>query len=453
VSGIIEKTVIFNQKTLRGAKAMIRDLDLTNKFSELYEKPVFLYGGGYNGKIAVRLLNIFGIEPVAFGDSNSALKGDIIEGIPVKSLDEIIDIAGRRKIIIIITTTSRYYESVISVLFKNNIQCDQIYTYTAFLYAAHFNMEKYGRDITLHRLKNVWLHNQRLIRNREQGEVNIYKLLLNSVEETPIIIYQPGKVGSNTVANSLRACGTEVIRLHGIEYSSMLDQDFELRQCFIECVKRARKVKMITLFREPVSKDIGHFFQKIDIEESDIGWIIKGLLEKNFQQSFLNYLSVVTPFDFTVQNKKDKISKEVICHIDAIGQRSKYGALWGWFDEELNKNFGIDILSKEFDTDKGYTIIESGNIELLIMKMEKLNSLEEVIRDFTGNSMFKITSVNQAETKSYRYAYKQFQDEVVLPREYVDFYYKDNPYINHFYSREERELYYEKWEKHIIENI
>ena len=429
---------------------MIRDLDLTNKFLELYEKPLFLYGCGYNGKIAARLLNEFGIEPIAFGDSNSALKGDIIEGIPVRSLDEIINIASREKIIIIITTTSKYYDSIVSVLLKNKIQCNQIYTFTGFLYAAYFNLELCGKSSQLNILKSIWIHNQKLEKNRVQGEVNIYKLLLQGSKEKPIIIYQPGKVGSNTVENSLRECGVDVIRSHGIEYPSMIYGDFKLKQCFIECIKSAKKIKMITLVREPVSKDIGHFFQKIDIEESDIGWIIKGLLEKNFQQSFLNYLSVVSPFDFTVCNRKEKFLKEIICHIDAIGQRNKNGALWGWFDEELNKNLGIDILGEKFDREKGYSIIKCENVELLILKLEKLYCLEDVISDFIGKKKFKISSVNLAENKSYRYAYKQFQDEVVLPQEYVDFYYKNNPYTDHFYSIDEKEKYYERWKKHIM---
>lgn len=206
---------------------------------------------------------------------------------------------------------------------------------------------------------------------------------------------------------------------------------------------------MITLVREPISKDIGHFFQKIDMELPDAGWIIKGLLEKNFQQSFLNYLSVVSPFDFTEHNKKQEFTKRLICHIDTIGQRNPNGALWGWFDEELKTNLGIDILNEEFDIEKGYSIVECGNIELLIIKLEKLNSLEAVIGEFIGNEKFKILNDNEAESKSYKYIYRKFKEEVVLPQEYVDFYYKNNPYTNHFYDEKERAEYYAKWKQHI----
>ena len=78
------------------------------------------------------------------------------------------------------------------------------------------------------------------------------------------------------------------------------------------------------------------------------------------------------------------------------------------------------------------------------------NSLEQVIRDFTGVEEFTITSTNRGDAKSYKYIYPQFQKDVLLPRDYVDYYYKDNAYTSHFYSEEERKKFMEKWEKHIV---
>ncbi|MDE6054178.1 MAG: hypothetical protein K2G55_10535 [Lachnospiraceae bacterium] len=428
---------------------MIRDMELTNRFSELYEKPVYLYGAGYVGKIALRIFNEFGIKPIAFGDSNSALKGSIIEDISVKSLDELLNIASEKEIIIVITTMSERYESIVSILQNNKMQCEQMYTFTGFLYAAYFNLDRYGESNKLQILKNAWINNQVLIRNQVQAKIDIYKLLLqNPDDKTPVIVYQPGKVGSNTVHYSLVKCGVKAIHSHGIEYPSIFSRNPAMKQGLIECIKSVKKVKMITLVREPISKDIGHFFQKIDFELPDAGWIIKGLLAKSFQQSFLNYLSIVSPFDFTEHGQKQEFEKKLICHIDTIGQRNVNGALWGWFDEELKNNLGIDILKEKFDAERGYSIINHDNIELLVIKLEKLNGLEGVIGDFIGNQQFKILNDNVAETKSYKYIYRQFQEEVVLPREYVNFYYNDNPYTNHFYSADERAAYYEKWKKH-----
>ena len=45
----------------------------------------------------------------------------------------------------------------------------------------------------------------------------------------------------------------------------------------------------------------------------------------------------------------------------------------------MKEVFGIDVFAYPFDAEKGYTLIKEGNIELLLMKMEKLSELENVI--------------------------------------------------------------------------
>ncbi len=429
---------------------MVSDLYMSNYFIDLYEKPVFLYGSGHYGRIALKILKGFGIIPEGFCDTNSALRGNKVNGISVRSLDELLGIASSKEIIVIITTASCHYREIVAILEKNQIRCRQIYTLTGLIYAAYFNLDTYGKDNKLVILKKIWLHNQRLDRNMKQASVALGRLLVECEEKPPIIVYHPGKVGSSTLAYSLGACGEAYIYQMGITYASKLSGMPDMKRSLLDCIDSIPKLKMITLVREPISKDLGHFFQKIDWELNDAGWFLKGIVEQDFQRSFLNYLSVVTPFDFTENNRKKEFCERLICHIDAIGQMNRNGAFWGWYEEELKNNLGIDILSEKFNTEKGYSIIEHGNIELLVLKLEKLNSLEDVIGSFVGNSMFKIISTNQGESKSYMYAYRQFMEDVILPQEYIDFYYKDNPYTNHFYSESERNTFYEKWKKHVI---
>lgn len=431
---------------------MIRDIDLTNKFEELYKKPVILYGAGYIGRIALMILRELGVTPEAFCDTDSAKKGDNIEAVTIWSLDELLHAAQKKELIVIIATASAHYENIVTILEKNKIQCKDIYTFVGLLYAVYFRMDNNRKSEKLSTLRSIWLYNQSLISKKRQGERAIGSLgsllLHDNSKEAPVIVWQPGKVGSNTVEYSLRECGVEVVRSHGIFYHcrGVETSKEKLLNCIINSGK---PVKMITLVREPVSRDIGFFFQKIDFEWKEVDWMLKGLIEKDFQQSFLNYLSVITPFDFTENNRKREFDKKIVCHIDAIGQASDKDAFWGWYDEELKNNFGIDILQEYFDIEKGYSIIKSQNIELLVIKLEKLDELEDVIAEFVGNSEFKIVRTNEAKTKSYKYVYKQFLEEVVLPEEYIDFYYKGNPFTKHFYGREEREQYYAKWRKHI----
>lgn len=276
----------------------------------------------------------------------------------------------------------------------------------------------------------------------------ILSLLQSEKSESPVIIYQPGKVGSHTIEFTLKEYGISVLRSHGVLYPCQYEKT-GMENTFVQEIKKFQKVKIITLVREPISKDIGHFFQKISVAENDVGWLVKGIMEKDLQQSFLNYLSVVTPYDFS-GGKQDSYKKTVISHIDYIGEKNKNGALWGWYEEELGKNLGINIIEEAFDVEKGYSIIKRDNIELLVVKLECLNSLETVLANFVGITDLKLINRNTASQKSYSYAYKQFQKEVRFPRKYLDFYYKENNYMKHFYSQSEMNKFYLKWEKHVI---
>ena len=429
---------------------MVRDLELANEFKELYLKPVFLYGAGVYGKKVLKILKDMGVWTKGFVDSNPLLKGEQLEGVQIYSVDELQSIAQNNEIIIIITA-KEHSEQIIKILEKYKINCRNVYTLYGLFWAIYFNLDQQdmaqGAKDKFKTKLMAWLYNQKVELYYKQANMSLMRPLFLDEEENPIIIFQPGKVGSNTLKATLKAYGKPVVSCHGILFSSEYDGSLELKRAYIQALKSKKNIKMITLVREPISKDIGHFFQKIDFAENDVGWLIKGIMEKNFQTSFLNYLSMITPFDFTEKQNKVKFNEQMICHIDYIGKKSDKGALLGWYEEELLHNLDIDILDSDFDIDHGYGIMKCGNIELLILKLEKLNQLADVIGNFVGIEQLKLISVNQAINKSYKYAYKQFYEAIWLPKEYVDFYYQENEYLNHFYSDKERDEFYRKWSK------
>ena len=113
--------------------------------------------------------------------------------------------------------------------------------------------------------------------------------------------------------------------------------------------------------------------------------------------------------------------------------------------------FGIDVFEYPFDKEKGYSIIKKDNIEVLLMKLEKLNGLEQIIGRFAGAPHFKLINANIGEKKQYAYLYKDVKDTMKIPREVFDFYYKGNPRMDHFYSEEEKAAFLKKWEKNIVD--
>ena len=123
------------------------------------------------------------------------------------------------------------------------------------------------------------------------------------------------------------------------------------------------------------------------------------------------------------------------------------GGIFQWFERELRQVYQINILDYPFDKEKGYAIIKKENVELLIYKMEKLDNLETVIGDFIGIDNFRIRNTNLASDRDYRYAYKQVLDTVQLPESYINLYYMDNVYMDHFYTKKEKDNFLRQWRR------
>lgn len=124
------------------------------------------------------------------------------------------------------------------------------------------------------------------------------------------------------------------------------------------------------------------------------------------------------------------------------------GGEFSWFDKQMKKVFNIDVFEYPFDQEKGYSIIKKGNIEVLLMKMEKLNDLEAVIGEFLNIENFNLDNENVGSEKPYRFAYRDYKANFKLPKEVLDNVYVKNEHTKHFYSEQERETFYNKWLKY-----
>lgn len=81
--------------------------------------------------------------------------------------------------------------------------------------------------------------------------------------------------------------------------------------------------------------------------------------------------------------------------------------------------------------------------------MEKLDNLMPELSSFLGKKIQSGENDNKATDASYWLAYNKLKNELKLPQEYVEHYYKNNPYMNHFYTKDEQELFLSKWKTHI----
>ncbi len=169
----------------------------------------------------------------------------------------------------------------------------------------------------------------------------IYKIrfMLLNFSTPPIIILTPGKVGSSSIYSTLKKkASNPVFHIHnlseeGIENSinTHLHSDRKSKPLHL-IVSNLLKEKLsnyndktyiITIIREPISREISSFFQNTEF--------YKEVLENK-------RLEIDTEKAFQILNKKFESD---ICK-----------QLEDWFNLEIKGNFEIDVFSKPFDYDK-----------------------------------------------------------------------------------------------------
>lgn len=248
-----------------------------------------------------------------------------------------------------------------------------------------------------------------------------------SQDKSPILIYQMGKVGSSTVYQSLKAQVPQrtIYHFHSIhpevtnghkannkkfiqagEFHRILGTSFqELLHKRITDGKE--KFDIITLVREPVTRNLSAFFQ------NGYRWIPD--FEKKCLEERLDPDEVIERF---------------------FAKKEFHTRGLNWLDREMGGVLGIDVYASPFPKDKGYEVFESDNCRLLLIRMEDLSGMSTVVKDFLGLEDFELKNANVGNQKYYSDLYKKFKKQIKFPEEYIDKLHKDK-YSKHFYTPEE----------------
>lgn len=226
----------------------------------------------------------------------------------------------------------------------------------------------------------------------------------------PILIYQMGKVGSDTIQNSLlKQVDHPIYHLHYFENAS--DSGFS---------GFANRVKIITLVRDPIAREMSAFFHAVRTKnfsyklETD-RWIAAQSLIKIYKS----------------QNKrKEYLSNYFLKFVNQT---------FDWFDTEMKRNLNFDIYSSFFSKEKGYQISSQDDFDLLAIKLEHLNDCAaEAFQNFLDIDHFSIQNRNLL--KEHPYFYQLFK----VCKENLHF---SKPYLEELYSRKLTSFFYTKKER------
>lgn len=258
---------------------------------------------------------------------------------------------------------------------------------------------------------------------------NSLKSIKGKYMDDTVIIYQMGKVGSSSIKNGLNSIGVNSLHVHSF-FEDVVVKQFQNYSCakinskrtgenlrrrlkffFLRTsIKNSKSpVKIITLVREPISCSISRYFQDIHIPL----------------------------FEFPLDNKKSsRLSDGIHALVKDFKQRFSYDYVLTWYDEEFKRFLDVDVYQHDFDKDKGYCVINKDNYNIMVIQMEKLNSLENEIKEFLGNAEFKIINNNVGERKWYSSIYNEFKDSFSVNEKEMNELY-NSKYMTHFYSKED----------------
>lgn len=253
----------------------------------------------------------------------------------------------------------------------------------------------------------------------------------------PLMIYQMAKVGSRSVLFSLELA----YRRHGLpnvpiyHVHNLADLDGHSRRANrrgnpedIQVVQEYKRLReefdrdpsrhwnVVSLVRDPVARNVGAFFHKLDQYVPD--W------KKRWSEGALPMQEVVQLF---------------------IGASEIHHTANQWFDVEFKSVLGIDVYAVPFQTEVGYQLYANpSRVDLLLIRLEDLNRVAApAVQGFLGFSDFKLYNTNVGDEKDYAEVYRAFKS-TPLPLSYTESVYETR-FAHHFYTDAELQAFTRKW--------
>ena len=246
-------------------------------------------------------------------------------------------------------------------------------------------------------MKKVMFENATPVR---LGLIKRYKLWFLSA---PILIYTPGKVGSSTIANSLRKLNISEVQPHSLRYSMpgiyFVKPKFTLAQrryyaarsfllnmktYFFKYANKNNRIRMVVLVRSPAVRNISAFFEHF--HHLNLGAVNK------FSANEIENLF----YKYGFHDAQEK-----------------------WLDDEIGEIFGVDLYESAFEKGKALTITKS-ELDLFFIRLEDLSGSWKILSDCLGLKDMQMEPTNRSEYKKYAELYKETKNLVLENKEYLE---------------------------------
>lgn len=421
---------------------------------KIAEREIVCFGAGEHGKNFIQNWNINFMEYniLYFADNNEkkcgqklfGRKGEFYEnGIDIISASDLVDLCCKKPEILIVITTEHFHEIYMQLstarLYNDIISEKEFIAIMAGEFSEKYLIpfsERVGFDIT-----PVYQHSHGwgFIDGRTTSFLRRSLEFFYKGKELCFLL-SPPKTGNTTIVESAEKCGMTIENTHVLAGYYMFE-DSSFRQFFKEFVP-----KIIIGVREPVAQYISLLFS-----QSDIGLVPMGKTEWKDAQEIFNKIFVkqIGADDYLEMSAHNKNALK-----NGLNMGYQNLLVDQFMDGQIKQWLGIDLYSYEFDKNKGYSIFKrkmanGATQQILFYKMEKMNEMEHIFKEFLGLENFTLIQENVGEKKHYADLYQKFKEKFQIPKKFVEELYTSK-FMKFCYEDAEIEGFREKWAKNIV---
>lgn len=247
----------------------------------------------------------------------------------------------------------------------------------------------------------------------------------------PVMIHTYGKVGSTAIHKAIGelpqfcAFQTHFVSEEGVAHAAEIHSNKEREPIHLkvgECLRKEleshpdRKVRVITLVRDPVARAVSDLFENPDLLASEEGGDLTAL-----------------PLEKVVEIAE----KHVLASLEYSEK---------WFDRELSGLFGFDFFGEAFDPAEGFQIMAAGRISLLAGKLEMLSEKGPAIlgKFLDLGKDLEIPRRRARDTTDEGALYREVRNKLRLSGDVLDKVYSSR-LCRHFYSDSELTKFRSHW--------
>jgi hypothetical protein len=232
----------------------------------------------------------------------------------------------------------------------------------------------------------------------------------------PVLVYQMGKVGSSSIAASLRQAGFNVHQVHRLVPENIARvqrehlqrgwpsplPDAEGKRVYERLIRPRIPLKVITLVREPIGRSFSYYFQNLH-----------KIWNRSDAHRAIPLQELIGGFQIDYPYSDDPLR---------------------WFDYEFLPTLGIDVYRHPFDALAGSQILSSGPYDVLLLRTDLNDAAKSIaLGQFLNIPAPTLGSSNVTAEKDKRDAYRAFLSSIKLVPEYVE-HMLDSKLARHFFD-------------------